>query len=186
MGIAGGGILVLAELRFDGGTAETLAPPFQMLVEHGFRDAQARHDLAFGGMVRVTSCSAAREHTIQPAEAGRGVVDAAGDATFRITGEHERVVCRGAQGRGPDVAARSAQSLHGCERDHGPRPFVARGGAACAAHASEAPRREHGLLRRPFACQSPYLSGGDAGFSFGPLRRLGEAVRFAEHVVRPL
>ena len=50
--VAGRRIVVLLELRLDGRAAETLAVPLDLLVHHGFGDADARDRLALGGVMR--------------------------------------------------------------------------------------------------------------------------------------
>ena len=182
-------VLVLLHLALDGGAAEALAAPLELLVHHRLGDAQARDGDALGGVVRVhggVQPGAVGEHAVHAAVAGRRLLRVAGDAALGVAGEDERVVRRRALRGPPDVAARLAVALHGGERDHGARPLVAGGRAAGAAPAAEAAGGEHGLLGAPLARQGADLAGGDAALALGPLRRLGHAVGLAEDVVLPL
>ena len=103
-----GRVGVLLELALDVGAAEALAPPFQVLVTHGFGDAQARHRLAFGGVVRVGDGAAVGEHTVDEAKTGGRVGRVSGDAALCVTREHEAAIEGRAAGGAPDVAARLA------------------------------------------------------------------------------
>ena len=147
--VAGGRVVVLAELGLDGRAAEALAVPLEALVVHGLGDAQARDGLALGRVLRVGEGAALRPHAGGELLAGGGAGDVAGDAALGVAGEEERRVERHAARGGPDVAARLAHALHGRQGDHRPRPLVAAGGAAGAAPAAHAAGGEHRRLGGP-------------------------------------
>ncbi len=125
-------------------------------------------------------------HALDPAIAGGRVVDIARDRTFGIPGEHKVRVVRRALGRAPDIAARFAQALHGCQADHQAGPLVAGRGPAGAAPTAQTTRGEHGLFAAPFAGQRPDLAGGNGALVFSPLWRLWLAILFAQDIVLPL
>ena len=184
-GIAGRGVLVLLELRFDGRTAEALAPPLVMLVHHGLGNAQARDGLAFGGVLGVSGRSPVGPHAVGEAK-GAGGARVVGDAALRIAGKPERGVARDSVGRRPYVAAGFAQALHGGQGDHGAGPFVAGGRATGAAPTPLAAGGKSGLLGAPLPGQRADLPGGDAALFLGPLGGLRTTVARTKDVVLPL
>ena len=138
--------------------------------------------LMLEGDGKVVLPSNMRQANLKPAAR---VLAVAGDAALGVAGEVELVVHRGALGGGVDVGARLAHALHGGQCDHAAGPLDAVRGPAGAAPAAEAAGGQHGLLLAPLAGEGADLGGRHAGFGFGPLAGLRNAVGLAEHVVGP-
>src|SRR5262249_58644654 len=89
-------------------------------------------------------------------------------------------------GRMPRVAARVPEPLHGGQAHHDARPWDAGLVAAGAAMAvAPAAGREIDALPAPFARERAHVLCRHAGLLLLPLRRLGDAVFFAEQIGPP-
>ena len=169
--VARGRVVVLVELRLDRRAAEPLAVPREAFVVHRLRDAQARHGLAFGGVLRIAERAAVRPHAVGQLLAGGGAGRVAGDAALGVAGEEE------AGSNGTPLVV-DQMLLPGLPRPCMAasaiiaRPLVAAGGAAGAAPTAHAAGGKHGLLAAPLAGEGADLPSGDAALALGPLRRL--------------
>ncbi len=139
--------------------------------------------LPHGAVYAGTSRS--QVHSVNPAIAGRRVVNITGYASFGIPWKNEIRVVRCALGCAPDVDAWFSQALHGLKTDHEAGPFSSGCCPAGAPPAAQPTCSQHGLLGAPFSGQSLDLSGRDGAFMLGPLRRLGYPVLLAQDVVFP-
>src|SRR3989304_3329901 len=125
-------------------------------------------------------------HAVDKAIRGRGIVNVSGYASFGIARKEEFRVMRRALRRSPDVDAWFSQTLHGLKADHQTGPFSSGCSPAGTAPAAQTTRSQHGLLGAPFSGQGSDLSRWNGAFLFRPLRRLWNAVFFAQDVVFPL
>src|SRR5207248_2007750 len=166
----------LAELMLD-----RLADPavtLRLAVGDRLRHPDARNLLTVGTHGRQL------RHALIERDRHRGVLKVARHAAFGVAGEIEIKVDRRAPLQVAHVAAGLAETLHRREAHHHAGPLDA-GLVATGATVAVAPAagREIDALLAPLAGERTHVLGRNAGFLLLPLRRLRNAVLFADEIV---